>query len=203
MEEGASYSYSLYNKKNKLEGTTDYKVSEVNSSGENTYATLQLNFRDAKGKNAFESNYNITCTGEGIKIDYKSLFPSQMQRQYTDMGLEMDITGTDVELPNQLSVGQDLKDANVNVKMKMSGMNMNIDVNTIDRKVIGKESVTTAAGTFDCFVITAKTKSKMMMANQEMSDKLWLSEGVGMVKQETYNKNGKLLSRMELSQFAK
>ncbi len=126
-----------------------------------------------------------------------------MQQQYTDMGLEMDITGTDVELPNQLSVGQDLKDANVNVKMKMSGMNMNIDVNTIDRKVIGKESVTTAAGTFDCFVITAKTKSKMMMANQEMSDKLWLSEGVGMIKQETYNKNGKLLSRMELSQFAK
>lgn len=203
MEEGASYSYALYNKKDKLEGTTDYTVSEVNTSGSNTYATMQIKFVDAKGKNAFESDYNITCTGDGIKMDYKSLFPSQMQQQYTDMGLEMDITGTDVELPNNLSVGQDLEDANVNVKMKMSGMNMSIDVNTTDRKVIGKESVTTSAGTFDCFVITAKTKSKVMMANQEMNDKMWLSEGVGMVKQETYGKNGKLMSRMELSKFSK
>ncbi|WP_350287848.1 hypothetical protein [uncultured Croceitalea sp.] len=203
MEEGASYSYALYNKKNKLEGTTDYTVSEVNTSGSSTYATMQLKFIDTKGKNAFESDYNITCTGDGIKIDYKSLFPSQMQQQYTDMGLEMDITGTDVELPNDLSVGQNLEDANVNVKMKMSGMNMSIDVNTTDRKVVGKESVTTSAGTFDCYVITAKTKSKVMMANQEMNDKMWLSEGVGMVKQETYGKNGKLMSRMELSKFSK
>ena len=41
------------------------------------------------------------------------------------------------------------------------------------------------------------------MANMEMSNKVWISEGVGMIKQETYGKNGKLMSRMELTKYSK
>ena len=203
MAEGTSYTYNLYNKKNKLEGTTAYTVTNVNNNGGNTSATMKMRFEDAKGKNAFESDYTMTCAGDGIKIDFKSLFPSQMQQQYEAMNLEMDITGTDIEIPNTLSVGQELADANINVNMSMSGMNMKIEVNTTDRTVVGEESVTTPAGTFDCFVISANTASKMMMANHEMSDKIWLSKGVGIVKQETYSKNGKLESRMELETLSK
>ncbi|WP_422860910.1 hypothetical protein ACOKFD_09005 [Flagellimonas sp. S174] len=203
MVQGASYAYDLYNKKNKLEGTTSYVVSNVQNNSGNTYATMNLKYEDAKGKNAFESDYNITCTGDGIKIDYKSLFPSQMRQQYEEMGLEMDITGTDVEVPNNLSVGKELSDANVNVNMNMSGMSMKIEVNTTDRKVVGKESVTTPAGTFDCYVIAANISSEVMMTKQQIKDKLWLSEGVGMVKQETYNNNGKLMSSMVLTSHSK
>ena len=203
MVQGASYSYNLYNKKNKLEGTTSYVVSDVKNDSGNTYASMKMKYEDAKGKNTFESDYNITCTGDGIKIDYKSLFPSQMQKQYEEMGLEMEITGTDVEIPNNLSVGKELSDANVDVSMDMSGMSMKIEVNTTDRKVVGKESVTTPAGTFDCYIISANTSSKVMMTKQQIKDKLWLSEGVGMVKQETYNNNGKLMSSMVLTSHSK
>ena len=203
MIQGASYSYNLYNKKNKLEGTTSYVVSDVKNDSGNTYASMKMKYEDAKGKNTFESDYNITCTGDGIKIDYKSLFPSQMQKQYEEMGLEMEITGTDVEIPNNLSVGKELSDANVDVSMDMSGMSMKIEVNTTDRKVVGKESVTTPAGTFDCYIISANTSSKVMMTKQQIKDKLWLSEGVGMVKQETYNNNGKLMSSMVLTSHSK
>ncbi|PRX56019.1 hypothetical protein [Flagellimonas meridianipacifica] len=203
MVQGASYSYNLYSKKNKLEGTTSYIVSDVKNDRGNTYASMKMKYEDAKGKNTFESDYNITCTGDGIKIDYKSLFPSQMQKQYEEMGLEMEITGTDLEIPNNLSVGKELSDANVDVSMDMSGMSMKIEVNTTDRKVVGKESVTTPAGTFDCYIISANTSSKVMMTKQQIKDKLWLSEGVGMVKQETYNNNGKLMSSMVLTSHSK
>ncbi len=203
MNEGASYQYKMFNGKGKLEGSTSYLVSEVNNNGGNTKAAMKLKFEDAKGKNAFESDYTITCTGDGIKIDYKSLFPTQMMQQYENMNVEMDITGTDIELPNNLSVGQDLADANVDIKMSMSGMNMKMAVNTTDRKVIAKESVTTPAGTFDCYVISSNIASKVMMTNMQMADKLWLSEGVGIVKQESYNKKGKLESTMELVSFSK
>ncbi|MBS9461877.1 hypothetical protein KIM67_05600 [Flagellimonas sp. 389] len=203
MEEGTSYQYTIYNKKDKIEGTTDYTVSKVSTSGDETYATMQLRFEDNKGKNVFESDYNITCTGDGVRIDYESLFPSQLQQQYKDMGMEMDITGTDVQIPNNLAVGQTLEDSNVNVSMDMGGMKMKINVEMTDRKVEAKESVTTSAGSFDCFLITEKGKSKVMMANQEMDNKIWLAEGVGMVKQESYGKNGKLLSRMELIKYSK
>jgi hypothetical protein len=36
-----------------------------------------------------------------------------------------------------------------------------------------------------------------------MQSKLWLAEGVGMVKQETYNKKGDLMSKSELTSFKK
>ena len=202
MEEGTSYQYTMYNKKNKVEGTTDYTVSKVSTSGDETYATMQLRFEDNKGKNVFESDYNITCTGDGVRIDYESLYPSQMQQQYEDMGMEKEITGTDDQKPNNHEVGQTLEDSNVNVSMDMGGMKMKIDVEMTDRKVEAKESVTTSAGTFNCFLITEKGKSKVMMANQEMDNKIWLAEGIGMVKQESYGKNGKLLSRMELTEYS-
>lgn len=203
MIEGASYEYKMFDKKGKHEGTSSYAVTNVDNEGGNTYATMQIKYVDVKEKNTFESEYNITCTGDGVKIDFESLFPNQMMEQYEDMDLEMDITGTDIEIPNNLSVGQQLADANINVKMNMGAMNMKIEVNSTDRKVVGQESITTPAGTFDCYVISTNTSSKMMMAKHQMNDKLWLSEGVGIVKQETYSKNGKLENSMQLEKFSK
>ena len=191
MEKGAMYQYEHYNKKGKVEGTTSYEVVDVNTTGSETFASMKLEYQDNKGKEAFDTNYKITCTGDGVKIDFESLFPSQMRQQYENMDIQMDMSGTDIELPNTLTVGQTLKDANVTVNMDMGAMSMKINVDTTDRSVAAKESVTTAAGTFDCYLITEKTKSKVMMANSEFSNKLWLAEGVGVVKQESYNKEKK------------
>ena len=203
MVEGSSFQYSMTNKKGKIDGVADYTVSSVENNGGSTAATMQMKYTDAKGKEVFISDYKITCTGDGIKIDYQSLMPSQMMKQYEDMGLEMEITGTDMELPNNLSVGQSLADSNVSVKMKMPGMNMTITVDMVNRKVEKYESVTTPAGTFDCYLITADNKSEVMNMNQDMTSKLWLAEGIGMVRQESYNKKGDLVNRTELTMFNK
>lgn len=202
MEEGTSFQYTMYDKKGKTEGITDYTISNVDTDGGTTSATFDLKFTDNKGKEVYNSDYTISCSENGIKIDYASLFPSQMMKQYEEMGLEMDISGTDIQLPNDLSVGKELEDANVSIAMNMSGMKMNISVDQTNRKVEKKESVTTPAGTFDCYLITETTTTKTMGANLEMNNKLWLAEGVGMVKQESYKKNGNLMTRMELTKFS-
>jgi hypothetical protein len=203
MEEGSSFQYTMYDKKGKVEGVTDYTITNVNSEGGTTNATFDMKFTDKKGKQVFNTDYNISCTDGGITIDFESLFPTQMMSQYQEMGIEMDITGTDIQLPNDLNVGKKLEDANVSVAMNMSGINMNITVDQTNRLVEKKESVTTPAGTFDCYVITETTTSKTMGATQEMNNKIWLAEGVGMVKQESYKKNGSLMSSMELTEFSK
>lgn len=202
MEEGSSFQYTMFDKKGKTEGVTDYTIINVTTENGTTNATFDMKFTDNKGKQVFNSDYNISCTGDGITIDFESLFPNQMMQQYEEMGLEMDISGTDIQLPNDLSVGKQLEDANVSVAMNMSGIKMNITVDQTNRSVEKKESVTTPAGTFDCYVITETTTSKTMGATQEMNNKLWLAEGVGMVKQESYKKNGSLMSRMELTKFS-
>lgn len=202
MKEGTSFQYTNYDKKGKTEGTLNYTISSVTDNGSSTTATFDIKFVDKKGKDVFNSDYNITCENGVVRIDYKSLFPSQMMQQFSDMDVEMDITGTDIELPNDLSVGQELADANVSIAMSMSGIKMNTTVDQTNRKVEKKESITVAAGTFDCFLVTETNTSKTMGANIEMNTKLWLAEGVGMVKQESYKKNGNLMSSTELTKFS-
>ncbi len=203
MEEGTSFQYTNYDKKGKTEGVLNYTISSVTDNGSSTTATFDMKFVDKKGKDIFNSNYNITCENGLVRIDYKSLFPSQMMQQYSEMDIEMDITGTDIELPNDLSVGQELADANVSIAMSMSGIKMNTTVDQTNRKVEKKESITVAAGTFDCYLVTETNISKTMGAKIEMNTKQWLAEGVGMVKQESYKRNGNLMSRTELTKFSK
>lgn len=203
MSEGSSFEYTNYDKKGKVDGITQYKISSVSSLVDATQATLDLKLSDKKGKEVYNLNYNFTCENNVVKVDYKSLFPAQMIQQYSEMDIDMDISGTDIELPNDLKVGEELADANVTIEMNMSGIKMVISVDQINRKVISKETVTTAAGTFDCMVLSETTKSKVMGANIELNSKLWLAEGVGMIKQETYKKNGSLMSKTELSKYSK
>lgn len=200
MTEGTSFQYTSYDKKGKEEGIMQYRITEASNTGGTTSATMNMTYTDAKGEEVLSSDYTLSCSGNTVHIDYESLLSNDMMKQFEDM--EMEVTGTDLELPNDLEVGQNLADANVNVKMSMGGINMNMNVETVNRKVENRESITTPAGTFDCFVISSETKSKMMMANNTFPNRLWLAEGVGMVKQETYNKNGKLIGSMVLTQFS-
>lgn len=202
MEEGTTFQYTNYDKKNKPDGNMDYTVTEVTNTGDDTTATMNIIFTDEKGEQYLTNDYQFTCKGDVVTIDFESLIPDQMREQYKDM--EMTIDGTDIELPNNLSVGQSLPDANVNLKISVAGaMNMNINIDTVNRKVEKKESLTTPAGTFDCYVIYSETKTKMIMANHTFPSRLWLAEGIGMVKTENYNKKGDKTGTIVLTKFEK
>lgn len=197
MEEGTSMEYTSYNGKGKIQGTISYTVTNVVDTGGTTSATMVMNYNDDKGKEAFSSEFTYSCNGNTVTIDYQSLMSNQMLQQFG--GMEMELSGTDIELPNDLAVGQELPDANMSMKMSMSGMNMTSTMDMINRKVEKQETITTPAGTFECFVIYSDNKSKMMMANQNYPNRIWLAEGIGMVKQESFNKNGKLMSSTVLT----
>ncbi len=199
LKEGVSYEYTNYNKKDKEDGKIIYKVTNVNEDGDSISATMKMTMIDKKGR-TYDSEYTIICDAGVVKIDFKSLMNEQMLSQMGAGDIEIDVTGTDVELPNDLSVGQELPDANVNVKMKMGGaLNMNMNVETVNRKVEKEESVTTPVDTYDCHVIYSETKTKMMMANRTFPTRMWYAKGIGMVKQESYDKNGKSMGTMVLT----
>ena len=192
FEEGTTFQITGYDKKGKTDSVIDYSITDVTG---NT-ATITTKISDKKGKEVTTTDYMITCENNTISIDFKSLMNPDMFAQYKDM--ELDFEGTDIELPNDLSVGKTLKDANMIMTMNMGGMNMKMHMNLIDRKVEGKERITTPAGTFDCYVITYTTEMKMGMKSM-FKNKEWIAEGVGMVKSENYSKNGKLMGYSELT----
>ncbi|UJH66474.1 hypothetical protein [Allomuricauda sp. SCSIO 65647] len=201
MVEGASMTYTSYDRKGKEDSTVEYKVVDVQNQGGETKATMSMEMKPKKG-GALTSSYELICRENVVIIDFKSLMNQQMLGQFGNA--EVDITGHDIELPNDLEVGQELADANVTVSGSMGGaFNVNMTVEQINRKVEKKESVNTSAGTFDCYVIYSDTKTKMMVANQTFSSRVWLAEDVGIVQQESYNKNGKLMGSMKLTSFSK
>ena len=74
---------------------------------------------------------------------------------------------------------------------------MNMTVNVTDREVIGKETVTTKAGTYECYKVSQKMSMKYIV-NAQFSSVEYYAEGVGHVKSESYNKGGKLIGTREL-----
>ncbi len=196
MEEGTAFQMTIYDKKNKPSGVIDYKIKET--SGDT--ATFYYEMHDEKGKMISSSEYDITCKEDGISIDFSSIMSPAVMGQYKDM--EVDMTGTELIYPNNLSEGQSLPDADVLMNVKMTPINLKMTSKMFNRKVESKESVTTPAGTFDCYVITYDNEMKMGV-KMTGSAKLWLAEDVGMVKQETYNKKGDFVGATVLTAFSK
>ncbi len=135
-----------------------------------------------------------------VSIDFSSLAAPGSMEQYKDMEVEM--KGTDLILPNNLSVGQTLPDSEMLVTVRIAPINMKMNTNVFNRKVEGRESLTTPAGTFDCYVISFDSEAKMGF-NVSSSGKQWIAQGVGMAKQESYNKKGKLTGISLLTAFNK
>ena len=196
LTEGATFQITSYDKKGKKQSVVDYSISNVT----NETATFNTTIYDAKGEEVTTTNYNVTCKDDAISIDFNSLMSPELFAQYKDM--EMDVTGTNIEIPNNLSVGQTLKDADMVMTIKMGGMNMKMNMKIFDRKVEDKKSITTSAGTFDCYGISYTTEFKMGIKQTNMA-KDWIAEGVGMVKSESFNKNGKLIAYSELTKISK
>lgn len=196
LKKGVKYEMTTYDKKDKVTGAVKYEVKNVTSNS----AVLANEVFDKKGESVLSSEFNIICNDDGISIDFKSLVSGQMLEQYKAMNMEIEMSGTNIDIPNNLSPGQTLPDAEVLLTMSMASVNMKMTVKTINRKVVNNETITTPAGSFDCVVITSDTQLKMG-ANRTISSKQWLAEGIGVVKSEDYDKKGKIMSKSVLTKF--
>lgn len=200
MIEGLAAQVTSYDKKGKMVAVVDYEIKEVQTSGDEKIATISSAVKNEKGKLITNSNFDVSCNGDVVSIDFKSLMNPQLMDQYKNMDFEL--TGTDIIIPNDLKVGDKLPDSNMEMLMNMSGINMKMNVIMKDREVTGQENITTPAGNFDCYVITYTSQFNMGITRTGTS-KQWLSKGVGMVKQEDYNNNGKITSSSMLTAFSK
>lgn len=198
LTEGAKFQITTFDKKDKPTSILDYKITDVTNTASGKVGTIQGIAKDKKGKTITETEFKVNCKDNKLSVDFQSLLSSEMIEQFEAM--EYEITGTNLDWPNDLTVGQTLPDANMNMKIAMGGMNMNMSMDIKNRKVIGRETVTTPAGTFDCLVITYDTEVNMGI-KQKSSSKQWVSKGVGMIKQED-SQNGKLMDTSLLTAFS-
>lgn len=197
LEEGRSWEISTYNAKGKFQGKQTHEIKSVREIRDGIEATIALETFDKKGKSEYEKDVNIECVDGAIKMDMTTYFPPEMMDSFYSSGAVIETEN--VEVPSSLTVGQGLADGSI--KFTMGGA-INMTVELVNRKVAAKEKVEVPAGTFECYKITYTIRTKAMMT-MEMTAAEWITEGVGPVKSEQYDKKGNLKGYSELSNYSK
>jgi hypothetical protein len=190
LQNNKTIEMAILNKKGEQSAKQVYTVSNVNNSGNSTTADLNSEMFDKKGKSMAKGKAKIKCDGGVMMMDMKMSIPVQPGVP----SAESDVKADDIymEYPADMNVGDNLKNANMHLDMDNNGMKQSIDMEVFDRKVEGKEKITTAAGSWDCYKISYKSKMKIKTMGIGMPMNIdgteYFAPGFGVVK--TQSKNG-------------
>lgn len=201
FENGVEFEYQTLDKKGKVESTSIQKVESIARDGDKTTANLEITLKDKKGKETYSGPSTITCDGKSIYFDISDMMPQNVSNVAGTGEVRME--GDGFLLPNNLKAGDKLPDSKNTVVVEVGPMTMTSEFEMTNFQVFGKEKITTPAGTFDAMKISYDNYAKVMMAKVEGSTVTWFAKGVGTIKTETYDKNGKLISTQELVRFTK
>jgi hypothetical protein len=182
---------TISNNKGKESGKMIYKISDSKKSGSSVSATVSAEFIDTKGKTGMQSTNKVQCVNGVMQMDMKFLIPAGQQQTQTGSASASDVY---LEYPANMKVGDQLKDGHLAMDAEsQGGIKSSVEIDITDRKVDGKESVTTPAGTWECYKITSKNKITSRIAGIGIPIKMdvteWFAPAFGIVKTES--KTGK------------
>lgn len=202
LKVGSGYEMISYDGKGKETGRLVYTVLKVSEKAGTTVVDVQVRTFDKKEKETMASTYQLNCTGDELRVDAAS-FMAEDQRKSLE-SFEMTFTSNDVIYPGKLSVGQQLKDGSLHGEGSAGPLNITTDMTIANRRVIGNETLTVPAGTFQVFKITSdmnvSTKTVMKVGFDFQSVSYRTNDILWDIKTETYRK-GKLLSTSVLSKL--
>jgi len=183
---------TISNNKGQESGKMTYVVSDSKKNGSSITATINSEYVDAKGKEVTKATNNVKCENGVMQMDMKTFIPpAQLEQIKTGSATANDVY---LEYPANMNVGDQLKDSRLNMDYEStSGLKSSIEISITDRKVEGKETITTSAGTWECYKISAKNRivSKVSGIGFPITMDVveWFAPGFGIVKTES--KTGK------------
>lgn len=187
FQQNKTIEMTIYNKKGSETGKQVYKVSDVKNNGGNVSATIQTELFDKKGKSTATSTGEYKCTGGVVMVNMKMVVPQQSMEQFKNAEVKAD--DIYLEYPSNMKVGDQLKDGNFSMEITNGGLKQNFNMIMSDRKVEGRESVTSPAGTWECYKISYKAKMTIKTAGIGIPVSFdgieYFAPGFGVVKTES------------------
>jgi len=198
-KEGQTLLYATMNDKGKVNSYTSQTISKVTGSGKNfsiTYIGQVLDKNQKPASNTPEVTYTINVVDNVMELDMKSFATAGTEEMAV-------ITGDKIRIPSpSLKPGDKLEDIKMTITISI-GLKMTTDIVITDRSCVAIEDVTVPAGTFKCHKITETSSTTFMRKNSVVKTSTWYAPGVGMVKSESYDSNGKLQSSQVLESISK
>lgn len=190
LQNNKTIEMTFYNKKGDENGKQVYTVTDVKNGGGTTTGQLSSEMFDKKGKSFAKAKGTIQCKGGVMMVDMKMSLPAAQQEQFGTTDAKAD--NIYMEYPASMNIGDQLKDATMDIEIENKGMKQSVSMVVNNRKVEGKESVTTPAGTWECYKISYKSKITIrtmgigIPVNIEGTE--WFAPRFGIVK--TQSKHG-------------
>jgi len=176
-----------------VQGYSVLTIKDVKGSGRNMTIAYGLKALDKNRKPLNnmpgEMNYQVVIKDNVAVMDINRMIPAQSREK----GVKAEVTGTPIELPNNLQPGQSLKASEATITIDLGVMKV-ITVVKTEGKCLAVEDVKVPAGTFKCHKITQKVTSTAMNTTIVETIVSWYAPNIGTVKSETYDDKNKLIS---------
>ena len=145
--------------------------------------------------NMFEGNELDSLVLSTLKEKYPDL-PEEKKKEVYEKAKDqiMNISGEARGIPRYPVVGK-LPDYEFHGKFSILSMKFIGK----ERRIVGTETIQTEAGSFDCFILEETITTKVFLMKEVEKIKAWYAYGIGLVKEITYDKSGKLISTMTLN----
>jgi hypothetical protein len=179
---------TVYNRKGKEDGKQVWMISNVKNAGKTTTATINTEFFSGKGKSINKSTSQVQCNGGSLQMSMKLMMGEAQLKQMNNATAKA--SGEFIDYPANIKEGDNLPDGNMQIDYTMEGgMTASIEISVTGRSVGGKESITSPAGTWECYKITSNQKIISKVAGIGIPIKMevteWYAPGVGVIKTES------------------
>ena len=201
-KEGSIVELTQFDKNGSPVSVATKKVTKRDETSKALTVCSEQLFKNVNDDKTFTHELVEKCEDGKFYIDIDELFKGMNLESYQS-AIEMKVTveGDAIFYPSDIKPGSVMPDGKVTAKINTGGFTMlTMYVILSNRKCVAIDSVTTPAGTFECYKITQDVEAKAIMKvlSTEIS---WIAEGVGLVKSESYDKKGKLLSSSQLTKI--
>ncbi|MFT6244276.1 MAG: hypothetical protein ACJA0U_000588 [Salibacteraceae bacterium] len=187
-----------YSAKDKATGRTAYELMDKAETDSTSTFTIKATSFDTKDKETYVNTFTATCKNGEFIFDMAMKLDGAVMQAYKDMDVVVEASEFEVP-PTDTSFTGALADGTLNIGVSMNGIKMgSMNILIYDREVERIEQITATAGTFNCIKLKQKIRTKAIVKIEGSSTE-WYSEGIGMVRSESFNGKGKLTGYSELT----
>lgn len=205
MINNAEVQMTLFDKSGSKSGIQTWKISDVKNEGMGFRSTILATIVDSKGRELGRGSGHFQCDGGKLMTDMRLSLPHDENQPYSEV--EAKTGNAFIEYPTNLSEGMMLPDAFFEMNMNTNGMPTAAAFEMKNRKVVGREKVSSEAGSWDAFKITYDATMKVKVAGIGIPVRIktteWFVPDFGIVKTESVSRNGKVASSSLLTSLKK
>lgn len=202
LKKGAKITYTFYDGKEKITGYGKQEILEITRTKNSINATVFGTRTNRKGKVEGSATVTLRYKNGNFHVDLLNMLSPKGMENFE---IDARMSGREMLIPSKLTPGQILPEAEAVFEMKVKSGDSPIDMPPItfrvfNRRAVRAEEVDTPVGKFVCFKIVQTMEADYPIVGKQLTTNItWIGKGMGVVKTESYDKKGKLQSRMLLT----